>query len=354
MNVDDLTDIEKIGQMFMFGVNSSDITPIYDLVRNFKIGGVILYKKNYSSYEEMINVINKLKEANKNNRIPLFIALDQECGRVNRFPNEIHNIKNVYDLSLSKDKNVILNSCDIISLLLNKSGINMNFAPVLDIYNDSKLLYKRCFSSRVDVVMDYGISYMQRLKENNIISVVKHFPGHGMSKSDSHMLVPYVFDKKKFSYHVKPFLTAFDFSCDALMVGHLIIRGMSGYLPCSISKKFITNYLRKKCNYDGLVVTDDIRMMALSLYRFNILKRVFNSGSDIILFKYKKGDDKVINKVVNMYKKKSIDNELINRSVDRILMMKRKYNINDDVVKSDLDIDYVNSKIDCINNFLDK
>lgn len=353
MNVVDLSVEEKIGQMFMFGINSNDITPLYDLIRNCKIGGVILYKKNYSSYDEMISIINKLKQANCNNKVPLFIAVDQECGRVNRFPNEIHNIKNIYDLSSLMDKEIVIEASNVVSYILNKSGINMNFSPVLDIYNNSKLLDKRCFSSNVDIVTDYGIDYMKRLYDNNIISVVKHFPGHGMTKSDSHMFIPYVFNKNKFLCHVKPFLSAIDNSCDALMLGHIIVRGRTGFLPCSISKRFIKSYLREKCNYNGLVITDDIRMMALYLYQFGIFKRVFNSGSDIVLLKYKNGDEKIISKVVDMYKSKVIDNELINSSVDRIINIKKKYNIFDDVVDCSLDIDDINEKIDNINSFYD-
>ena len=81
---------EKIGQKFMFGVNSSNIDIIVDLIKEHCIGGVILYKKNYSNYDEMLLVIKRLKDANKGNRIPLFIAIDQEGGRVNRMPQEFN------------------------------------------------------------------------------------------------------------------------------------------------------------------------------------------------------------------------------------------------------------------------
>ena len=88
-----LTLEEKIGQMFMFGINSSNTEGILELIKNNQIGGVILYKKNYSSYSEMLTLINKLKDANKGNKIPLFVAVDEEGGRVNRMPSEIKNLK---------------------------------------------------------------------------------------------------------------------------------------------------------------------------------------------------------------------------------------------------------------------
>jgi len=95
---------EKIGQRFMFGVNSYNIDIIIELIKNYSIGGVILYKKNYNSYSEMLSVVKRLKDANKNNKIPLFISIDQEGGRVNRFPSEFVNLKNVYDVSKKDEK----------------------------------------------------------------------------------------------------------------------------------------------------------------------------------------------------------------------------------------------------------
>ena len=249
---------EKIGQMLMFGVNSKNIDCICELIRDYAIGGVILYRDNYSSYEEMLLVIKKLKESNKYNKIPLFIAIDQEGGRVNRMPLEVNNIKSIWDLSKLNDLNVLNSSADIISEMLIKSGINMNFSPVLDIYNDTenKVLYKRCFSNNVDVVSEYGISYMNRFKKNGIISVVKHFPGHGASNGDSHFLWPYIHNYKNvLNKHIIPFEKAINSECDAIMVGHLIIRKLTGIYPASLSKFFVKNYLRDMCNYDGVVFT---------------------------------------------------------------------------------------------------
>ncbi len=98
---------EKIGQMFMFGINKNNTDGIIKLIKENKIGGVILYKKNYTSYEEMLDLIKKLREANKQNKIPLLIAIDEEGGRVNRMPPEFKNLKSIYRFSELKDINII-------------------------------------------------------------------------------------------------------------------------------------------------------------------------------------------------------------------------------------------------------
>lgn len=358
MNIDELSLEEKIGQMFMVGINSNDVSCLYNLIEKNKIGGVILYKNNYSSYDELISIVKKLKKSNRNNKIPLFISIDQEGGRVNRMPKEIINIKNVHDLVSLNDIKLIIKSADIISKMLLKSGINMNFAPVLDIDNNSnsKAFFKRCFSDDRDIVSKYGICYMKQMQDNNVISVVKHFPGHGSSCRDSHFFVPYVKDYQEIlNKHIIPFERAIENGCDAIMVGHLVIKKFTKGFPASISKEFINNYLRERYNYDGLVITDDIKMGSVNLiYRFVALEKAFISGSDIILFKYNDGDEKLINKIVDKVKKNYIDIANINKSVDRILKIKKKYKINDNIDFDGCDIEKINKEISKINDIYDK
>jgi len=352
MNIDNLSLEEKIGQMCMVGINSENIDCLYELIKNNKIGGVILYKKNYSSYEDLLNVIKKLKDANKNNKIPLFISIDQEGGRVNRMPKELVNVKNVFDLSSLNDTKLIRRSADITTKMLFESGINMNFAPVLDIYNESNsnVLYKRCFSNNVDLVSKYGPLYMKQMQRGGVIPVVKHFPGHGSSVRDSHFFIPYVKNYEEIlNKHIIPYENAISNGCDAIMVGHIVIKKLTDRLPASISKGFIENYLRKRYNYDGLIITDDIKMGSVSLlYKFSAFNKAFSSGSDIILFKYNNGDEKVINRIVDKVKKGSIDILGINKSVDRILRIKSKYKINDKDF-SGCNINEINKEINSIN-----
>ena len=348
---------EKIGQMFMFGINKNNTDGIIKLIKENKIGGVILYKKNYTSYKEMLDLIKKLREANKQNKIPLLIAIDEEGGRVNRMPPEFKNLKSIYRFSELKDINIIKEYADIISTILSQSGINMNFAPVLDIYNNSNsnVLKGRCFSSDVNIVSTYGVEYINKMKDNNIIPVSKHFPGHGSTKKDTHIILPYIKNYKEIEEkHIKPFEVAIKNGCDAIMVGHIIIKKLTKSLPASLSKKFIKEYLREKNNYEGIVITDDIRMKSVDIiYKLISLKKAFSSESDIILFKYKDGDEKVIAKVVKMVKENKIEEEKINKSVMRILKIKEKYNITDNIDILGCNIEEINDRIEKLNSKLD-
>lgn len=351
MDISKLSIEEKIAQKMMFGVNSSNIDVIVSLIKKYKIGGVILYKKNYSDYNEMLVVIKKLKEANKNNKLPLFISIDQEGGRVNRMPSEFKKIRNNYDLSKQSIDLVYENGL-ITGKILGQMGINMNFAPVLDIYDgESKLLYNRCFYGNVDDVVTSSRRYIDGVNKSGVISVVKHFPGHGSTRGDSHILPPYVSNYEDvLNKHIKPFESLMNNGIDALMVGHLIVKNITYGLPASISSKFI-NDIREKYNYNGLIITDEVNMLSRSLiYNFNLVKNSLLS-SDIILIKLKNKYNNFMEKYFKYIKKHSEYMEIIDESVKRIIKIKEKYNLVDDCDNLGCNIDEINSEIDNINNF---
>ena len=356
MNISSLSLEEKIGQRFIFGINNNNIEPIIELIKNGFIGGIILYKKNYHNYDEMIEVINRFKAANKDNKIPLFIAIDQEGGVVNRFPSEIHNLKNIYDVS-KHDANLIGDYADILGELLIKSGINMNLAPVVDIYNNSKskALYKRCFYGDSKQIFDSAKEYIDKANDQGIISVIKHYPGHGASKFDSHYIIPCVYDYQDvLDKHMKPFDELIKKKIDALMVGHLVVRKLTGILPASISNNFLRKYLRDN-GYEGLILSDEVNMLRRHLlYRFIYLDKALRSLCDIVLVKIKDVDEgyNVIDKYKKLLLKDKILEKNLNDSVTRIIDVKKKYDISDDLNFKDINLHDINLKIDRINNLV--
>ncbi len=357
MNINELSIKEKIGQRFIFGVNSSNVNIIISLIKNYYIGGVILYRKNYRNYDEMLSLIKKLKEANKDNKVPLFIAIDQEGGRVNRMPSEIENIKNIYDIS-KNNIDLIYDSAVITGQILSETGINMNFAPVLDLWNNSenKLLYKRCFYGNVDEVYEGSKRYINGLSKSEVISVIKHFPGHGAAKRDSHIFIPYIHNYKKLLENdILPFEYTIKDGIDALMVGHLVIRKLTKGIPASISYGFIDEYIRKKSGFDGLVITDEVNMLLRHVVNKDAyLKKIFLSGSDIILMKIKNNNISFIDKIYQMVQNNGKYMELLDESIIRILRVKEKYKINDDLSFDGCNVDKVNKKIIELNELCSK
>lgn len=345
---------EKVGQMLMVGMDGNKIDDrIRNLIANYKISGVILYRKNFRTYEEMIELVSELKKLNSSNKVPLFIAIDQEGGRVNRMPPEVHNLLSAYRLASTKDINVVKEAGEITGELLQKSGYNMNFSPVLDILRNetSEAIGNRSFGGNEKDVSIYGIEIMKQLQKHKIISVVKHFPGQGAAKTDSHYRLPRI--RKIDQQDVQPFINAIENGADAMMVGHMIVKNISKIYPASLSKKMIRK-IRLKYNFKGVIVTDDLKMRAIR-YIYGTkraLKQAICAGNDLILFRFKKKDEiEAIEEILKLVQKGKIKERRIDKSVKRILKLKEKYNINDNTDIERCDIQEINNRIDRVNQY---
>jgi len=349
MDINKLTIQEKIGQMLILGIDTNHITSqIKEVIAKYKIGGVILYKKNFSTYKEMIELIQQLKEINKENKIPLFIGIDQEGGRVNRMPKEILNLPSANKIAVKGGKEAVENSGRILGELLKKSGYNIDFAPVLDIkrFKDNHAIGDRCYGENAEEVIRYGIPVMKELEKQGIIPVVKHFPGHGATSKDSHYFLP-VINKLK-DEDMKPFEEAIRQGTDAILIGHFLIKSITKNYPTSLSREFVTKYIRKKYRYNGLIITDDLKMRAIRfIYGTDLaVRKAFQSGCDVIMLKYNsKEERRIIDNIVTLVEKGKIKESRINKSIKRIIKVKEKYKITDEQKIEGIDIEEINSKI---------
>lgn len=346
---------DKFGQLILLGLDVYDLNDeIIKIIKEFHIGGVVLYKNNYTSIDTMVSFINKIKSINVSN-IPMFIAIDQENGRVNRFPKDIDRMYNALKQAETEDLNIINEVNKMTTFLLKSVGVNMNFAPVLDIYrNDkNKAIGNRSYGRNIDDIIKYALPFMKEMQNNNIISVVKHFPGHGATNKDSHFVLPKISDVESLEKEdIKVFEKAIKNGADALMVGHLVLKNY-GNKPATINKSIIDKYLK---DYNCLIVTDDLRMNALRLFystKKNI-KRSIEAGNNLIMIKYHKGDYKMFKKLIKQVNNCEININNINTSFKKIIKYKEKYKINDELITKKLNIEKINEKIKVINNYIDK
>ena len=353
MEIKELSIQEKIGQMIIVGMDTNYITDrIKTMITKYKIGGIILYRKNFNSYDKMLELIKQLKDLNKSNKIPLFIAIDQEGGRVNRMPKEFQNLPSANQIASQGDEKLVKKSAQLTGELLKKSGFNLNFAPVLDIKNFSNehAIGDRCFGNDKEIVAKFGITSMKSLQEQGIISVIKHFPGHGATTKDSHYFLPIINKKIKTleTEDMYPFEQAINNGADCLLVGHLLIKHITGFYPASLSRKFISRHIRKKYKYNGLIFTDDLKMKAIKyIYGpVNSVIKAFKAGNDVVIFRFNKDEEKnAIEKVLKLVQHGKIKENRINRSVKRIINLKQKYNVSDDMPEDVLDINEFNNEV---------
>ncbi|MDU1856122.1 MAG: glycoside hydrolase family 3 N-terminal domain-containing protein, partial [Clostridium baratii] len=216
---------EKIGQLVISGFYGTTLDEnILKLIKEDKISGVILFNRNVKDSSTLLSLNNSLKESNKNNKLPLFISVDEEGGLVTRMPKDIKRLPTNKYIGSLNNKDLSYNVGEILGEQLSYFGFNMNFAPVLDINSNpnNPVIGDRSFGNNKDTVAILGTSTMKGIQSKNIISVVKHFPGHGDTSVDSHVNLPVVnYDINRLkSFEFVPFKTAIQNGADAIMVGH--------------------------------------------------------------------------------------------------------------------------------------
>lgn len=353
-----LTLREKVGQMLIikiFGKEISDQTK--KMIREYKVGGVILYRKNYDTYEEMLRIINEIKNVNKQNgNIPLFISIDQEGGRVNRMPSEFKNIKSAGNLVSTGNIESVKEAARTTAEMLRECGFNMNYSPVLDIqrFENGHAIGDRCYGKNAEEVSKNGIQVMKELSKGGVIPVIKHFPGHGSTNKDSHFFLPVI--TKSMSEleneDMVPFKKAIGQNAEVIMVGHLMIKEVDNRNPASLSRTMINDYLRNKYQYKGIIMTDDLKMRAIRL-KYGYVRasiKACKAGDDVIMIGASYNTiARVIHKIEKNIKNNKISINQINKSVKRILKLKEKYQVSDEQISGCNVLD-INKRIEQINN----
>lgn len=334
INLNNLTIEEKIGQMLIIDYQKPTFDEeLKNTLEKIKPGGFILFSANFQNYNQSLELINNIKNTSK---IPMFISIDQEGGRVQRLKNlkgaAITSIPSMAKIGATKNIENAYNTGNKIANDLNKFGINMNFAPVIDVYsnNKNKVIGDRSFGNDPYLVAKMGISLSKGLKDNNIIPVFKHFPGHGNTKTDSHYDLPIINKSKEelLALDLIPFIEAIKNNADIIMIGHLAIPSITNdYTPASLSTKIINDLLKNELNYQGLVITDALNMKAITNNYSDkeIYKLAINAGVDILLMP--NNPLEAINIIKELINENEITEEQINSSVQKILKIKSKYNL---------------------------
>lgn len=334
------------GRMLFVGLRTSDRNIIKKLIHECHVGGIIIYSRNYKTYEEMINLVNFIHQEAEDAGYTILVGIDQEGYRVNRLPKEIHNLKSPYAFHESVD--YLKEHGRIIASILASTNINMNLAPVLDIkrFRDDHPIGDRSFGTTPNEVIRNTIPYIKEFTKQGVIPVVKHFPGHGATSINSHFLLPVILRTKRLlEEDIAPFRESIREGCDAVMVGHFIIPRFSLFTPTSFSKKSV-QYLRKTLEFDGLIMTDDIDMGPLKLCsKARIIQKAINRGINMIMVKY---DDRFFKDYKKLENTK-LNQENIDHSLQLIDGLISKYQVTNKVVKNHLNIKEVNQEIDHLN-----
>ncbi|MDP4179633.1 MAG: beta-N-acetylhexosaminidase [Bacillota bacterium] len=343
---------EKIGQLVIAGIDGTTIdSNARSLIDDYHVGGIILFKDNIQNAAQALELINSIKETNLVNKLPIFVSVDEEGGRVTRMPDELKKFPSSQAIGKKNNEETSYKIGAAIGKELKQFGFNLDFAPVLDIFSNpkNKVIGDRAFGKEPELVKKLGVSTMKGLQDENIISVVKHFPGHGDTLVDSHKGLPVVnYDLTRLNkFELIPFREAIKNNADAVMAAHILLPKIDPLYPASLSKNIITNILREEMGFDGVVMTDDLTMGAIEKnYKIeNAAVKSINAGCDetLVCHDYKKVA-MVIGALKKAVEEGTISTERLDQSVYRIIRLKNKYNLKDEKL-GNVDVKKINEDI---------
>lgn len=339
LQVANMTLEEKIGQLVLVGMEGYEVNEnISNLIKSYKVGGVILYGKNVRDSSQLTSLISSLKSANSSNKPPLFISVDEEGGPVSRNPKEVKKIPSARSIGIKGDGELAFQLGRQLATTLKTFGYNMNFAPVLDIDSNPKnpVIGDRSYGNTAETVSAMGIKVMKGIESEGIIPVIKHFPGHGDTAVDSHIGLPIINHslERLNNFEIVPFKHAIDEEADVVMVAHILLSKLDSGYPASMSREVIENMLRDQLGFEGVIITDDMTMGAI-VKNYSIENAAIQSikaGVDILLVGH--GYENALatlNIIKSEVDKGNITVERIDESVYRILRLKDKYGLSNTV-----------------------
>jgi len=273
----------------IFGISGFSLTANeIDFFKKFRPWGIILFARNINSLFQLKNLTESIKLLFNDNRFPILI--DQEGGRVNRFKKiinlDIYTAKyfgNLYETKKNYKKK-FLNFLTLNSKILNYTGININTTPLLDLFynNNKSIIGDRAFSKNINTVITLSKFLINFYKKKNIVTVVKHIPGHGSTNIDSHLSLPNV--KLDINYLKKnDFLTFKKVHSDLAMTAHILYSKIDKNFCATQSKYVIDEIIRKYINFKGILISDDISMKALKGSIEYRAKSILNAGCNLLL-----------------------------------------------------------------------
>ena len=285
---------EKINQLFILGYEGEDFNGDKIFTRLLKegLGGVIFFTQNIINETQFKKQVELIKSISK---IPPFLSIDEEGGRVERFENLNKNYENgkkylSAKFIAQKGEKALVEQTEQICKDLKYFDLNMNFAPVLDVNSnpDNPIIGERAYSNNPEDTAQYALIVNDVYIKNKIITVGKHFPGHGDTKKDSHLELPVVdMDFETFEkIHIYPFKKAIEKNIPAIMVAHVNYKCFDkDNIPASISKN-VLKYLINDLGYKGLVISDDMEMGGINkIPKIKSVTTMLKNGVNCFIFR---------------------------------------------------------------------
>lgn len=320
---DELTDRQRLGQLVMVGVDPSSTSHAREVVEEHHVGGIFVGGDDPTLISSGI-----LTELTGPAGIEPFVAVDDEGGRVQRIEMLVGDMPSARQLASSSSPDEIRRLAEERGAQLRSYGINVDFAPVLDVSEqaDSEVIGDRSFGADSDTVTLHAEAFAVGLTRSDVMAVYKHFPGHGHAEGDSHLGTSRTPDIAEMGPDLAPFEALMGRHPNtAVMVGHLSVPGLTDGEPATISPSAIDGLLRDELGYDGLVFTDELAGMKAVSDRFgpsDAARLAITAGADVALLAHPTDVETLLDDLESSLTSGELDREVVDRALGRILRAK--------------------------------
>lgn len=333
---------EKVGQLLLVHFQGTEANEdARFLIQDVGVGGFILYNwaNELQSFEQVESLCKGLQ---KMSSTPLFVGVDQEGGRITRLRQGFTQYPDNWVLGEAGDPTAANDAAFKIGLELKAAGININFAPVVDIFNNphNPVIGKRSFGNNANTVIAFAAMAQEGYRKAGIISCLKHFPGHGDASSDSHLSLSVVnkSEAELIKLELAPY-AALAGQADLIMTGHLLVPGLDEEKCSTLSKKTL-DYLRSTLGFKGVVISDSLAMEGILKCCISVDEAAIQAliaGCDLLLLGGKQLHNesqfelsprdvlRVRSSIVNAIKTGRIPAERVDKALTRVQKLKTKF-----------------------------
>ena len=331
-----MTHEERLGQLVWVRSQTdwseANIAAIDRLITDYHVGGICYFNPSFKeSPEKLAELVNRYQALAKH--VPLFMSLDAEWGVGMRFKDHALSFPRQMMLGAIQDETLIYEMGAAIAKHLLRLGITINFAPVADVNNNAQnpVINYRSFGENPQKVAVKSYQYMKGMQDNGVLACAKHFPGHGDTGTDSHYDLPIISHdiERLDSVELYPFKLLFSQGIGSVMVAHLEVPAIEkeDHLPTTLSYATITDLLKKKMNFNGLIMTDALEMKGVTKHHKEgeVEAKALAAGNDVLLLP---SDVYAGFKTVKKWLADGkLDSTLINASVKKVLRWKYKMGV---------------------------
>jgi beta-N-acetylhexosaminidase len=327
------SDLElKLAQMFVTGINGTELGEASrQFLTDYQPGGIIYFAHNYEApglLAEMSEAIQDTRDRSRN--LPLFVSVDHEGGRVQRFRKPFTHFPEPVELGEIGSPKLAFLVAEVMAKELGAVGVNLDYHPLCDVHTraNNPVIGRRAFGMDDELVSRMASAMVRGFVANGVISCVKHFPGHGDTTVDSHFDLPKVDVpwNRLMERELKPFVRAIRSRVDMIMTAHILNHALDPIYPATLSYSTITNGLRKELRYNRLVITDDMQMDAVAKHfgEDDMIALAINAGCDILLYRDEERGRKAMDTAFRFLQEGRISAESVEAAYARIREVKER------------------------------